>query len=80
MKKNMGVIDRTVRVLAAILIIVLYSIDVFSGTVGVLLLVLAAIFCITSIVGFCPLYRPFHFTTRGKKQQVTTQTHVEASK
>jgi hypothetical protein len=67
MKKNMGSIDRMVRVLAAISIIVLYSLDVFNGTVGVVLLALAAIFCLTGIVGFCPLYWPFHFSTKGKK-------------
>lgn len=64
MKKNMGGLDRALRILAAIVIVVLYYTNVLSGTLAIILLVLAAIFILTSFVSFCPLYYPFRFSTR----------------
>lgn len=63
MKKNMGNIDRIVRVLIAVVIAVLYFTNIISGTLGIVLLVLAAIFVATSLVSFCPLYLPFGLST-----------------
>ena len=63
MKKNMGGVDRIVRLLVAALIAVLYFADVIPGTLGIILLVLAVIFFITSLVSFCPLYAPFGINT-----------------
>lgn len=56
MKKNMGDVDRVVRILIAILIAVLYFTNVISGTLGIVLFVLAGVFVLTSFIGFCPLY------------------------
>jgi len=56
MKKNMGTTDKTIRVLLAALIAVLYFTNVITGTLGIILLVLAGVFVITSLVSFCPLY------------------------
>ena len=56
MKKNMGSTDKIIRVLLAAVFAFLYFGNVVSGTVGILLLVLAAVFLLTSIVSFCPLY------------------------
>ncbi len=56
MKKNMGNADRAVRIILAIVIAVLYFTNVISGTLGLILLVLAAVFVLTSLVSFCPLY------------------------
>jgi hypothetical protein len=64
MKKNMGDIDRSLRIVAAGLIVILYSIGFVTGTIGTILLVLAGIFAITSFVGYCPLYKLFGITTR----------------
>jgi len=64
MKKNMGGLDRALRILAAIGIIVLYYETVISGALAIILLVVAAIFILTSFVSFCPLYYPFRFSTR----------------
>ena len=64
MKPNMGSLDRTLRILAAVAIAALYFTNVISGTVGVVLLILAAVFLITGFVSFCPLYAPFKITTR----------------
>lgn len=56
MKKNMGNIDKIVRVLIAIVIAVLFFTNIISGTLGIILLVLAGVFVLTSLIGFCPLY------------------------
>ena len=56
MKKNMGSTDKIIRVLLAAVFAFLYFSNVVSGTVGIVLLVLAAVFLLTSMVSFCPLY------------------------
>ncbi|UII20249.1 YgaP family membrane protein [Fulvivirga ligni] len=67
MKKNMGKFDRLLRILVALAIAVLYFINVISGTLAIVLGVLAIIFVITSFISFCPLYSPFRISTRGKE-------------
>ena len=64
MKKNMGNLDRILRVLVAVLFVVLYFTKVITGTWGIVLLVLAGVFVLTSLVSFCPLYLPFGIKTR----------------
>jgi len=56
MKKNMGTLDKTVRVIIAAIIAVLYFTKVIPGTIGIVLLVVAIIFLLTSLLSFCPLY------------------------
>lgn len=56
MKKNMGNVDRAIRVLAAIAFAALYFTGTVTGTWGIVLLVLGAVFVLTSLVSFCPLY------------------------
>jgi len=63
MKKNMGTADKVIRILVAIVIAALFFTNVISGTLGIVLLVLAAIFLLTSVVSFCPLYLPFGIRT-----------------
>jgi hypothetical protein len=67
MKKNMGVIDKLFRVLIAIVVVILYFTNVISGTLAIILLILSAIFIITSLIGFCPLYLPFGLSTKKKE-------------
>ena len=67
MKKNMGTIDITIRLLIAALVIVLYFTHVISGTLAIILLIFAGIFILTSFLSFCPLYFPFGISTRSKK-------------
>lgn len=67
MKKNLGTFDRIIRLLVAAVIAILYFTDVLSGTLGIILLVLAVVFVLTSLVSFCPLYAPFKFSTRSSK-------------
>ncbi|NOX84939.1 MAG: DUF2892 domain-containing protein [Chlorobi bacterium] len=68
MKKNMGTTDKIIRILLAIVFAALYFTGTVTGTWGIVLLVLAAIFLLTSLVSFCPLYLPFNISTSKKKQ------------
>ena len=63
MKKNMGAIDKTIRVLMALTFIVLFLADVIEGTLGIVLIVLSVVFLLTSFMGFCPLYAPCGIST-----------------
>lgn len=68
MKPNMGTADKVLRILAAIVIAILYFTNVISGTLAIVLLALAGIFILTSFISFCPLYLPFGFSTRKKEK------------
>lgn len=59
MKKNMGSADRIIRVLIAAIVAILYFSGTVTGTLGIVLLVLAGIFVLTSLISFCPLYAIF---------------------
>lgn len=59
----MGIADRVIRVIIAAVIAGLYFGGIVTGTLGIVLLVLAGIFVLTSLVGFCPLYAPFGIKT-----------------
>ena len=59
----MGGLDKIIRLLLAGLIIVLYFMDVLNGVAGIVFLVIAGIFILTSITGVCLLYLPFGLTT-----------------
>lgn len=67
MKANMGSADKVVRIILALIIGVLYYLGIISGTFGVVLLILAAIFVLTSFISFCPLYLPFGIRTNKRK-------------
>ncbi len=68
MKKNMGTADRIVRTIIALVMIILYVQGIISGTLGIILLVLSAVFLLTSLVSFCPLYAPFGLKTCKTKE------------
>ncbi|AEE20207.1 Protein of unknown function (DUF2892) [Dokdonia sp. Hel_I_63] len=63
MKKNMGNLDRGIRIAAAVIIGILYAANVINGTVAIILGVVALIFIATSFISFCPLYAPFRLST-----------------
>jgi len=67
MKKNMGTVDRVLRILAAIVVVALYLTGQINGTAAVVLGFFAVVFVATSVVGSCPLYLPLKIDTRGKK-------------
>ena len=63
MKKNMNSVDRIIRVILAIVFAVLYFTGTVTGTLGIVLLVLGGVFVLTSLLGSCPLYSLFGFST-----------------
>lgn len=56
MKKNMGSADRIIRFIIAAVVAVLYFTNTITGILGIVLLVLAGVFVLTSLISFCPLY------------------------
>lgn len=66
MKANMGTTDKVIRISAAILIAVLYFLNLISGTTAIILLIIAAVFMLTSFISICPLYMPFGISTKAK--------------
>lgn len=64
MKKNMGSLDKSVRVIIAVVVAMLYFTGQISGTVASILGILAIIFILTSLIGTCPLYLPFGLSTK----------------
>lgn len=64
--KNMGTFDRIARITLAIFVLVLYLTGAISGTLAIVLGVLAVVFVATSVIGTCPLYLPFGISTRKK--------------
>ena len=63
MKRNMSNADRILRVIIAALFAYLYFSGIVTGILGIILIVLGAVFVLTSIMAFCPLYLPFKFST-----------------
>lgn len=63
MKRNMSNLDRIIRIAVASVFVYLYFSGTISGVLGIILLVLGAVFVLTSVVAFCPLYVPFKFST-----------------
>jgi hypothetical protein len=54
----------------------LYFTGQISGTIAIVLSVLAVIFLVTSIIGFCPLYAPLKLSTKKQSQSVdAAHTH-----
>jgi hypothetical protein len=69
MKKNMGTADKSIRLIIAVIIGVLYYMGTISGTLGIILLVVAGVFVLTSFISFCPLYAPFGMSTCAVKEK-----------
>jgi hypothetical protein len=67
MKQNIGSIDKVIRVLAAVIIGVLYFTGQITGTAAIILGLFAIVFLLTSAIGFCPLYLPMKLSTIKKK-------------
>ena len=66
MTANMGTLDRTVRIILALVFIAAIALGWVSGVVALVAGVLAAIFIVTSLVRVCPLYLPFGLRTNRK--------------
>lgn len=70
MKRNMGTADRVIRLIIAAIFAVLYFTGTVTGTIGIIMLIIAGIFLLTSLVGFCPLYAIFGLHTHSMKKGV----------
>lgn len=64
MNKNMGTADKTIRIIVALVVAWLYFSGKIPGTLGIVLLIIAIVFVVTSLVSRCPAYLPFKFSTR----------------
>jgi hypothetical protein len=63
MTKNMGTTDKLIRLSVALVIAILFYMDIITGTTAIVLGVLAVIFALTSLINFCPLYSIFGINT-----------------
>ena len=68
MKKNMGALDRYVRLGVAGVVVLLAIFKVITGVLAYVLIAVAVVFVLTSIIRFCPLYLPFRINTNKKEQ------------
>jgi hypothetical protein len=67
MKKNMGTVDKAIRILVAVVVVILFFAKVISGTLAIILLILSGVFILTSFLSFCPLYLPLGINTKKKE-------------
>ena len=67
MKKNVGLTDKWVRILIAVVILVLYGFHFVTGTLAMVLLIVGIILLFTSLIGYCPIYSIFGINTCKKK-------------
>lgn len=71
MKPNVGIYDQGTRTLLAIAIAAMYYFKVIEGTTAIILLLVAGLLVLTSLFGFCPLYKLFHIDTEHQKHSST---------
>ncbi|MDP1927451.1 MAG: DUF2892 domain-containing protein [Thiobacillus sp.] len=64
MKQNMGVADKTIRLVVVAVIAALYFTGQATGTAAIILGVIAVAFLLTSLIGWCPTYVPFGISTK----------------
>ena len=67
--KNMGTLDRVIRVVLAIVVALLYFTGFLSGVVAIILGIVAVMFVLTSVISFCPLYVPLKLSTKKKASE-----------
>ena len=70
MKKNMGSMDRGIRMLLAVIVAILYFTNQITGVAAIVLGIFAIVFLLTSLMGFCPAYFPFKLSTLKKSDKV----------
>ncbi|AEJ18211.1 YgaP family membrane protein [Gracilinema caldarium] len=66
MQSNMGLIDRIIRIVLAVVVGIFILTGQLSGIAAIVLGILAVVFLLTSAIAFCPLYLPFHLSTKKK--------------
>jgi hypothetical protein len=73
MKNNMGVIDRCIRFVIAFVFIILFAKNIVPSPWDIIILVIAGLFIITSLLGFCPIYLLFKIDTRSHEKKKESQ-------
>lgn len=68
-KKNMGSIDKGIRILLAVIIAILIFTNQITGAIAIVLGIFAIVFLLTSLISFCPLYVPFKLSTIKKSDK-----------
>ncbi|MCX7883267.1 MAG: DUF2892 domain-containing protein [Brevinematales bacterium] len=63
MEKNMGTLDRLIRLTLAAVIILLIVLKVLTGLWMIIGALVAVVFIVTSMIGFCPLYKLIGIST-----------------
>lgn len=68
MKANMGSLDRIIRLVIAVILAAFYLTDSITGTTVIIFLAIAAVFTLTSLFSFCPIYTLLGINTCGTKK------------
>jgi len=68
MKKNIGNVDRIVRILAAVAVAALILAGTITGTLAVILGIVAGVLLVTAFVSVCPLYMLLGISSRKSPQ------------
>ncbi len=68
MKANIGSSDKLIRLGVAIVLIVLFYLEIITGTLGIIALLVALLLTVTSLINFCPFYSIFKINTAKKKE------------
>ena len=70
MKANMGMADKAIRLMIAIVLIILFYKGILPGIIGIIGLILALLLTVTSLIGFCPIYTLFKINTCDVKKTI----------
>ncbi|GAA0876677.1 hypothetical protein GCM10009118_30870 [Wandonia haliotis] len=69
MKKNMGNIDKGIRIVVALLLLLAIYMELVTTPWSIILLVVAGVLVLTSFLNFCPLYTLFGINTCKTEQK-----------
>jgi Protein of unknown function (DUF2892) len=69
MKTNMGSMDRMVRLFIAVILGLSAFTGMITDTWAIVAYAVTAVFLLTSLVGFCPLYAVFGISTCSLKKE-----------
>ena len=80
MTKNVGMADRVIRMIIVLVILGLYLGGQITGTAAIILGIIAVIFFLTSLVGFCPAYVLFGISTKKTKKKAAKKAKKKTAK
>jgi len=66
--KNMGTVDRIIRLVAVLAVVAAYGLGMIGGTLALVLGAAAAVLLLTSLIGTCPAYMPFGLSTLSRRR------------